>query len=531
MRCREFYLAAFFSLLLPSATAGAVEALVNSIATVVRTGSYTGAGFAVGTDGLPILAYIDFDDGLIKVAKCANAGCTGSITVTTLDTPYGGGGFSIAMGAGGLPLIAYDAGPDATNGYSNTFLRVAACANAACTASSIATVDGAAGIKINPSMTMGADGLPVIGYQDWNNKFLKVAKCANAACTGTSTITTIDTDKGYGPSIAIGADGLPVISYGGAAAIKVAKCANAACSASTIATIASIPADYSFFTSIVVGADGLPMVAYYNAGLKVAQCANAACTGAATINTVDTVPQSGGWVSIALANDGLPILSYRDSSADDLRVAKCASAACTGGTKVTVATGGGDAYWSSIAIGGDGLPVIAYGGGYAVKVAKCAASSCRQDIGYRYRLYHYSTLEHLYTMSLLEYAYLTNQITPSCCGWGREGRAYQLFTDAVTYGGVQATPYYRLFHPGILQHHWTRDLNEYNFLPVVGWRQEGIDGYILPGPVGAAIPQYRLYYAPRELHLWTTDAGEAAYLTTSAGWKAEGIDGYVLPIQ
>jgi hypothetical protein len=32
------------------------------------------------------------------------------------------------------------------------------------------------------SITIGADGLPVISYQDGTNLDLKVAKCANAFC-------------------------------------------------------------------------------------------------------------------------------------------------------------------------------------------------------------------------------------------------------------------------------------------------------------------------------------------------------------
>jgi hypothetical protein len=80
---------------------------------------------------------------------------------------------------------------------------------------------------------MGADGLPVISYYDITNKDLKVAKCNNAACTGTSTISLVDGtgEVGWFTSLTIGADGLPVIAYHDMSQgdLKVVKCASATC--------------------------------------------------------------------------------------------------------------------------------------------------------------------------------------------------------------------------------------------------------------------------------------------------------------
>ena len=83
------------------------------------------------------------------------------------------------------------------------------------------------------SITLGADGLPVISYYDLTNGVLRVAKCGNAACTGASTITTVDSAGNVGlfSSITLGADGLPVISYYDStnSDLKVAKCTSATC--------------------------------------------------------------------------------------------------------------------------------------------------------------------------------------------------------------------------------------------------------------------------------------------------------------
>ena len=162
----------------------------------------------------------------------------------------------------------------------------------------------------------------------------------------------------------------------------------------------------------------------------------------------------------------------------------------------------------------------------------------------RYRLYNPGTFEHLYTIDSNEYAAL-----PMCCGWTTEGAIYQIFSGPGSFGGVAAVPYYRLYNPLSFQHHWTTNASEYDFLPSVGWKQEGIDGYILPTPVEGAVPLYRLSlnasdvlptpvggatplpssYSFGGLRLWTTDLNEVNHLVTNAGWVNNGAVGYVIP--
>ena len=174
------------------------------------------------------------------MAKCANPACTGASAVSIVDNPANDVGWysSIAVGLDGLPVISY-------HDETDHALKVAKCADVACTGtSSITIVDSSGGLFT--SIAIGADGLPVISY---SASHLKVAKCANAACTGTSTITTVEAPSGtwlhYGStSIAVGADGFPVISFVDewAGALKVAKCANAACTGtSTVTTVDGPP--------------------------------------------------------------------------------------------------------------------------------------------------------------------------------------------------------------------------------------------------------------------------------------------------
>jgi len=144
----------------------------------------------------------------------------------------------------------------------------------------------------------------------------------------------------------------------------------------------------------------------------------------------------------------------------------------------------------------------------------------------RYRLYSAFTGEHLYTTDQNEY-----NVLPVCCAWSPEGPIYQIMKAAGSFGGVTATPFFRLYNPTSFQHHWTTDANEYAVLATVGWNQEGIDGYLLPSQAPGTLPLYRLFLnANGGLHLWTTDANEKNVLTTSNGWTFEGIAGYVIPL-
>jgi len=145
-------------------------------------------------------------------------------------------------------------------------------------------VDSSASVGFFTSIAIGADGFPVVSYEDFGAQHLKVAKCINAACTGAATITTVDSSASVGQytSIAIGADALPVVSYfdAGGGHLKVAKCSSTDCSGSATLTTVDSSANVGAYTSIAIGADTLPVVSYQDGGaghLKVAKCNNRFC--------------------------------------------------------------------------------------------------------------------------------------------------------------------------------------------------------------------------------------------------------------
>jgi hypothetical protein len=194
-----------------------------AIAGVADQYQYT--SIAIGVDGLPIVSYYD-TTGLLKVAHCGDLKCQANTTTPTVFSDHGQY-TSITIGADGLPIISYKYGSQ---------LRVTRCNDVACAGLDEASnvLDGQ-GSMTHTSITIGTDGLPIVSYLGGFGELgLKAVHCNDAACAGMDeTITEVDSSIPYGGrfnSITIGADGLPIISYldeGGH--LKVAHCANVFC--------------------------------------------------------------------------------------------------------------------------------------------------------------------------------------------------------------------------------------------------------------------------------------------------------------
>lgn len=339
---------------------------------------------AVPSDGLPVMSYWDNTAGALKVAKCVDAACRGTPTITVVDDEGNLGRYtSIAIGADGLPIISYVDQPQA-------ILRVAKCLDAACTSTTRTTIIDLAGSSLfNTAIAVPSDGLPVIGFNA--NNALRVAKCSNAACTS-SLMVIADSDFGAGEdvSIAIGADDLPVFSYRLAGALRVLKCGLADCSGTNTLTNADDPAnDVGYDSAIAVSNNGFPLVAYRDitaGGLKYIRCGNAACSSG---NNIVTIPTPAGnavyTIDLVVGPDGMPVISYYQDGDQALRIIRCATLRCEFGLTTSTIEGaksqlifGGS---HALALGQDGLPVVAYGafsaGTNSVKFAKCGSRSCQ----------------------------------------------------------------------------------------------------------------------------------------------------------
>jgi hypothetical protein len=369
---------------------GRVRVPVQNTRSTVDDGGGNDVGLfssiTIGQDGLGLISYYDYTNGDLMVAHCNDVACTG-VTVSTVDDGGGddvGRHTSVTIGSDGLGLISY-------YDYTNENLKVAHCNDVACTSAMVSTLDDGGGggndVGQYTSVTIGSDGLGLISYYDDTNGGLKVAHCDNVACTG-STGGTLDNgggnDVGSFTSVTIGADGLGLIGYFDATngALKVAHCDYVTCWMATLTTVDSSIGYSGSYTSVTIGADGLGLISYYGLtiGLKVAHCNNAACTSSA-VRTLDTggSDEVGISTSVTIGADGLGLISYYDQTNENLKVAHCNDVGCTGAMVRTVENTTDDVGWdSSVTIGSDGLGLISYYD-YTngdLKVAHCVNAFC-----------------------------------------------------------------------------------------------------------------------------------------------------------
>jgi hypothetical protein len=167
-----------------------------------------------------------------------------------------------------------------------------------------------------------------------NARVNSVPLLGRALAPSANTTTTVDSagNVGYDTSLSIGADGLPVVSYydNSNFDLKVLHCGNALCSSgnTTITVDSGGTGDVGRNTSLSIGADGLPVVSYYdytNGDLKVLHCGNALCSSG---NTTITVDSGGACTSLSIGADGLPVVSYLDNINYDLKVLHCSNPFC-----------------------------------------------------------------------------------------------------------------------------------------------------------------------------------------------------------
>lgn len=240
---------------------------ITSILTETTNG---GPAVSIGVDGLPLVAYIEYPgvDGYdLNVIHCGNLSCSVDNALHTVDAEEYSSRPSLAIGTDGLPVIAYISGTDPTFA-----LKVAHCSTLDC--SSATTVSVVPECDSQPSLTVGADGLPVISFSAFSpdispNPALKVVRCGNRDCSSGNTIATVDARAGEvigeSSSIAIGAGGLPVIVCSTAEpspprVVKSVLCGNPACSAGNSTTVVGERGET--LAAAAFDADGLAFIVY-----------------------------------------------------------------------------------------------------------------------------------------------------------------------------------------------------------------------------------------------------------------------------
>lgn len=356
---------------------------VDDSATVGSFSSIT-----LGSDGYPVVAYYDSLNNDLKVAKCSDLMCNEASTVTVDSDGNVGKYASIMIGKDGFPVISYH---DETNGN----LKVAKCTTHDCSGATTTSVTDSGNVaetalNTSPSsMTIGANGYPIISYYDSVNQDLYVAQCENDDCALVNSYLVDSTDDvGKHNSISIGIDGLPIIAYRDqtAKSLKVAKCTTIDCSGdgATI-TVVDNSTNVGNFAAITIGNDGLPIIAYQNYNnsnkLVVLKCGSAACDSGNQITTLPTA-LIGYMMSITIAPDGIPVIASRKEVDNQLSYTRCGDTSCSANNNTVLLSGGIDSgLYPSIVIGPDGLPIVSFlnNSNDSLSVFRCANIFCLQN--------------------------------------------------------------------------------------------------------------------------------------------------------
>lgn len=181
-----------------------------------------GLDIAIGSDGFPTISFVERDaatsNSTLRVLKCLNYACS-NWQVNSVDSGQGVGRYStLVIQPNGNPLIVYN---DMESTWSAWKIKLASCGNPFCSADNVITTllpqNGH-----NPDITLSAAGLPIIAYTKVDTSNINSLELINCSTSNCSSWTTDIVDqggwgvaKGINPNVSIGQDGSPVIAYMG----------------------------------------------------------------------------------------------------------------------------------------------------------------------------------------------------------------------------------------------------------------------------------------------------------------------------
>lgn len=277
------------------------------------------ASLAIGRDANPVMVYYSAATDARRIRFCADPACNSAPTNVAFDAfpnPAAdpGAGNSLAIGSDGLPIVAYLSSEEIEHpinpGVFARFAKLMKCTSALCaTKLENKIIDPGANVEWpstdsgGSSIVIGDDGLPLISYQS-RDGFAAVAHCNDLACAGNFTVDSDDdlvtfvdqtgfgsfrTSDGRQSSLTIGRDGLPVVSFATFNTVAtdqelgVVHCAQRDCSGfnHTATIVDDVGGDVVGQASqLAIGVDGLPIVMHWNATTnqtRVVHCSNVFC--------------------------------------------------------------------------------------------------------------------------------------------------------------------------------------------------------------------------------------------------------------
>ena len=347
-------------LLLSSGTAWAQQATIHTVDTG-GVGQYTSVAY--GTDGLPLISYYDVANGDLKVAHCLDVACAASTKQTIDSAGDVGRHTSIAIGSDGRAVISYVDGAGQ--------LKVARCGDTACSSASSVALTSVGSVGAGTDIAI-VGGLPVIAFR--GPDALGVARCGDLACA--SATPTFYPGGGINPTITVGGDGLPLVAHDNGGRVFLGHCNDDACTTASFITIFTNPSDGAFNVtfhhqpSLATGADGRGVLVHlretitaisHSYLMKVDRCVNAACSAIAASGLFGTGTLPSGDPAIAVRGNDTPVLAWTRGATGGVRleVAQCATPTCASSAPELI-DGPGAGSFPSLAVSPASLALVAY---------------------------------------------------------------------------------------------------------------------------------------------------------------------------
>lgn len=337
-----------------------------------------------GADGLPVIAYLQripgTDSHNLKVAKCANAACsaTTSVRVVVAETVTSLGDMQISEG--GRPALVF------SDGTVNRFLR---CGDSTCASNNTIRalndppVSAGGGWKGTRIAFGAGDRVYIVGpygvYGVGVTYETGLMVCSDADCLSSNFVSV--PESGASSDLVTGANGLPIIATGGAAhswsgsvrPLSLVRCSSESCDAFEPAQQLARMGSSPIYMAI--GGDSTPVIALNSV---VVRCLNPICSTGASMNVV--APGLNP-VALLLAANGLPLIVLQGQTGGPvLAVARCGNLACSESstyTQIELPPHSG----VSATLGQDAQLILTYfSEGPADLIAlRCDASDCQDE--------------------------------------------------------------------------------------------------------------------------------------------------------